>query len=49
MTMNAREFLQTYVVAVGILLYAGLGKLGDMLRSARPRNVALASGLSFCS
>ncbi len=27
MTMNAREFLQTDVVLVGILLYALLGKL----------------------
>lgn len=31
MTMNAREFLQTDVVVVGILLYALLGKLADML------------------
>ncbi|NKI68427.1 aliphatic sulfonate ABC transporter permease SsuC [Collimonas pratensis] len=31
MTMNAREFLQTDVVLVGILLYALLGKLADML------------------
>ena len=30
MTMNAREFLQTDVVLVGILLYALLGKLADM-------------------
>jgi sulfonate transport system permease protein len=30
MTMNAREFLQTDVVVVGILLYALLGKLADM-------------------
>lgn len=29
MTMNAREFLQTDVVVVGILLYALLGKLAD--------------------
>lgn len=29
MTMNAREFLQTDVVLVGILLYAILGKLAD--------------------
>jgi sulfonate transport system permease protein len=29
MTMNAREFLQTDVVLVGILLYALLGKLAD--------------------
>jgi sulfonate transport system permease protein len=31
MTMNAREFLQTDVVLVGILLYASLGKLADVL------------------
>ena len=31
MTMNAREFLQTDVVLVGILLYAILGKLADLL------------------
>jgi len=29
--MNAREFLQTDVVLVGILLYALLGKLADVL------------------
>ena len=31
MTMNAREFLQTDVMLVGILLYALLGKLADVL------------------
>lgn len=31
MTMNAREFLQTDVVIVGILLYALLGKLADLI------------------
>ncbi|XHS78763.1 aliphatic sulfonate ABC transporter permease SsuC [Burkholderiaceae bacterium UC74_6] len=31
LTMNAREFLQTDVVLVGILLYALLGKLADVL------------------
>ncbi|CAN7508472.1 aliphatic sulfonate ABC transporter permease SsuC [Trinickia sp. LjRoot230] len=31
MTMNAREFMQTDVVVVGILLYALLGKLADLL------------------
>jgi len=31
MTMNAREFLQTDVVLVGILLYAVLGKLADLV------------------
>ncbi len=30
MTMNAREFLQTDVVLLGILIYALLGKLADM-------------------
>lgn len=31
MTMNAREFLQTDVVLLGILLYALLGKVADLL------------------
>lgn len=31
MTMNAREFLQTDVVLVGIILYALLGKIADVL------------------
>jgi len=31
MTMNAREFLQTDVVLLGILLYALLGKLADVI------------------
>jgi sulfonate transport system permease protein len=31
MTMNAREFLQTDVVVLGILVYALLGKLADFL------------------
>jgi len=31
MTMNAREFLQTDIVLVGILLYALLGKVADVL------------------
>ena len=31
LTMNAREFLQTDVVLVGILLYALLGKVADLL------------------
>ena len=30
MTMNAREFMQTDVVVVGVLLYALLGKLADL-------------------
>ena len=38
MTMNAREFLQTDVVLVGILLYAMLGKLADLLASAMERH-----------
>jgi sulfonate transport system permease protein len=29
MTMNAREFLQTDVVVLGIIIYAALGKLAD--------------------
>jgi sulfonate transport system permease protein len=31
LTMNAREFLQTDIVLVGILLYALLGKLADLV------------------
>ncbi|WP_037246687.1 aliphatic sulfonate ABC transporter permease SsuC [Rhodoferax saidenbachensis] len=34
MTMNAREFLQTDIVLVGILLYALLGKLADLFARA---------------
>ena len=37
MTMNAREFLQTDVVVVGILLYALLGKGADTLARALER------------
>jgi sulfonate transport system permease protein len=37
MTMNAREFLQTDVVLVGILLYALLGKLADLAARALER------------
>ncbi|MDR3097646.1 MAG: aliphatic sulfonate ABC transporter permease SsuC [Paraburkholderia sp.] len=37
MTMNAREFLQTDVVVVGILLYAALGKLADWLAKGLER------------
>jgi sulfonate transport system permease protein len=37
MTMNAREFLQTDVVVVGILLYALLGKLADVIARAIER------------
>ncbi|WP_066164038.1 ABC transporter permease subunit [Aliarcobacter cryaerophilus] len=33
MTMNAREFLQTDVMVLGILLYAFLGKISDFLAS----------------
>ena len=41
MTMNAREFLQTDVVLLGILIYAALGKLADMLtRSLERRALA---------
>jgi sulfonate transport system permease protein len=38
MTMNAREFLQTDVVLLGIILYAILGKLADMLARALERH-----------
>ncbi|TIU18321.1 MAG: ABC transporter permease subunit, partial [Mesorhizobium sp.] len=31
MTMNAREFLQTDVVVLGIIVYALLGKLADFI------------------
>jgi sulfonate transport system permease protein len=34
LTMNAREFLQTDIVLVGILLYAALGKLADWFARA---------------
>lgn len=37
LTMNAREFLQTDVVLVGILLYAALGKLADVFAKALER------------
>ena len=37
MTMNAREFLQTDVVLVGILLYALLGKLADLFSKGLER------------
>lgn len=37
MTMNAREFLQTDIVLVGILLYAFLGKLADVLAKTLER------------
>ena len=37
MTMNAREFLQTDVVLVGILLYALLGKAADLAARAMER------------
>jgi sulfonate transport system permease protein len=39
MTMNAREFLQTDVMVVGILLYALLGKLADILATTIERKV----------
>jgi len=38
LTMNAREFLQTDVVLVGIGLYAALGKLADVLARALERS-----------
>jgi sulfonate transport system permease protein len=37
MTMNAREFMQTDVMVVGILLYAILGKLADLLAKGLER------------
>ncbi|SHF74091.1 sulfonate transport system permease protein [Lampropedia hyalina DSM 16112] len=37
LTMNAREFLQTDIVLVGILLYALLGKLADVAARALER------------
>ncbi|WP_114972370.1 aliphatic sulfonate ABC transporter permease SsuC [Rhodoferax ferrireducens] len=37
LTMNAREFLQTDIVLVGILLYALLGKLADMFAKGLER------------
>lgn len=37
LTMNAREFLQTDVVLVGILLYAILGKLADVFARSLER------------
>lgn len=37
MTMNAREFLQTDIVLVGILVYALLGKLADVLAKGLER------------
>jgi len=37
LTMNAREFLQTDVVLVGIGLYAALGKLADLLAKGLER------------
>ena len=38
LTMNAREFLQTDVVLVGIILYALLGKLADVLARGLERS-----------
>ena len=37
MTMNARDFMQTDVMVVGILLYAILGKLADLLAKGLER------------
>ncbi|MDC8756363.1 aliphatic sulfonate ABC transporter permease SsuC [Janthinobacterium fluminis] len=39
MTMNAREFLQTDIVLVGILLYALLGKLADLFSRTLERRL----------
>jgi sulfonate transport system permease protein len=46
MTMNAREFLQTDVVLLGIIIYALLGKAADLLTRAVERR-ALAWHPSF--
>jgi len=48
MTMNAREFLQTDVVLLGIIIYALLGKIADMLTRWLERR-ALAWHPSFQS
>jgi sulfonate transport system permease protein len=37
MTMNAREFMQTDVILLGILLYAALGKIIDSAARAVER------------
>ena len=47
LAMNAREFLQTDVVVVAIILYALLGKLADVSAQLLERLVALEPGLSF--
>jgi sulfonate transport system permease protein len=39
MTMNAREFLQTDIVVLGIVIYALLGKLADVLTRALERRL----------
>ena len=47
MTMNAREFLQTDIVVLGIIVYALLGKLADALtRRIEALGARLASRLS---
>ena len=48
MTMNAREFLQTDVVLVGVLLYALLGKLADVVARGLER-VCIAWHPSFAA
>ena len=49
MTMNAREFLQTDIVVLGIIVYALLGKLADAItRRDRVAGAGLASGLPTC-
>ncbi len=41
MAMQAREFMQLDVVVLAILIYAGLGKLADILaRAAERRTLA---------
>ncbi len=39
MTMNAREFLQTDVVLLGIIIYALLGKVADVITRAMERRL----------
>ncbi|WP_207458989.1 aliphatic sulfonate ABC transporter permease SsuC [Azospirillum sp. SYSU D00513] len=54
MTMNAREFLQTDLVLLGIVVYALLGKLADLLtrwleRRALAWNPAFQAGMETAS
>ena len=49
MTMNAREFLQTDVVLLGIIIYALLGKLSDIADQALRASAALAWHPSYAT